>query len=305
MGEIIQTEEYLPAADIDLIHKRADIDSIHNRKKRSMTSSRSLSSNRAGEAAGDPTFGNLFNLFRPAIRIPSQIMTRIPRFRFKDRPKPNPIRIQNVFVDPPIVPINVAQPGEPGGGGTPASNPAIADNLVPRGLRPVAVFPPYLFPRTVPAQCLIFLEPDPPKKRPVYGSDQYRPPRPQNPRPQKRLAFPILRNVNNYFKSLSRTFKRKLRRQRRIRKRVRRDYQKAYRTHLVEVPSFERRYGFRCKITLVDKQQCQLGVSCDSEGNRLSERIIKRQAGEEFLATGPPECRTELSPLGCTPAVQN
>ena len=123
----------------------------------------SLSSNRAGEAAGDPTFGNLFNLFRPAIRIPSQIMTRIPRFRFKDRPKPNPIRIQNVFVDPPIVPINVAQPGEPGGGGTPASNPAIADNLVPRGLRPVAVFPPYLFPRTVPAQCLIFLEPDPQK----------------------------------------------------------------------------------------------------------------------------------------------
>ena len=98
-------------------------------------------------------------------------MTRIPRFRFKDRPKPNPIRIQNVFVDPPIVPINVAQPGEPGGGGTPASNPAIADNLVPRGLRPVAVFPPYLFPRTVPAQCLIFLEPDPPKKRPVYGKN--------------------------------------------------------------------------------------------------------------------------------------
>ena len=131
----------------------------------------SLSSNRAGEAAGDPTFGNLFNLFRPAIRIPSQIMTRIPRFRFKDRPKPNPIRIQNVFVDPPIVPINVAQPGEPGGGGIPASNPAIADNLVPRGLRPVAVFPPYLFPRTVPAQCLIFLEPDPPKKRPVYGKN--------------------------------------------------------------------------------------------------------------------------------------
>ena len=137
------------------------------------------------------------------------------------------------------------------------------------------------------------------------GSDQYRPPRSQNPRPQKRLAFPILRNVNNYFKSLSRTFKRRLRRQRRVRKRVRRDYQKAYRTHLVEVTSFERRYGFRCKITLVDKQQCQLGVSCDSEGNRLSERIIKRQSGEEFLATGPPECRTELSPLGCTPAVQN
>ena len=37
--EIIQTEEYLTAADIDLIHKRADINSINKRKKRSMTSS--------------------------------------------------------------------------------------------------------------------------------------------------------------------------------------------------------------------------------------------------------------------------
>ena len=38
--------------------------------------------------------------------------------------------------------------------------------------------------------------------------------------------------------------------------------------------------------------------------NSLQEQIIKHQAGEEFVATGPPECRTELSPLGCTPAVQ-
>ena len=37
--EIIQTEEYLTAADIDLIHKRADINIINKRKKRSMTSS--------------------------------------------------------------------------------------------------------------------------------------------------------------------------------------------------------------------------------------------------------------------------
>ena len=37
--EIIQTEEYLTAADIDLIHKRADINLINKRKKRSMTSS--------------------------------------------------------------------------------------------------------------------------------------------------------------------------------------------------------------------------------------------------------------------------
>ena len=96
-------------------------------------------------------------------------MTRIPNFRFKDRPKPNPIRIQNVLVDPPIVPKNVPQPGEPGGGGTPDMHPEIVRALLPRGRKAVAVFPPYLFPRTVPAQCLIFVEKDPPKKTPVYG----------------------------------------------------------------------------------------------------------------------------------------
>ena len=74
------------------------------------------------------------------------------------------------MVDPPIVPKNVAQPGEPGGGAPPGRNPALIDALVPGGLRGVAVFPPYLFPRTVPAQCVIFLEPDPPKKKPVYGN---------------------------------------------------------------------------------------------------------------------------------------
>ena len=39
--------------------------------------------------------------------------------------------------------------------------------------------------------------------------------------------------------------------------------------------------------------------------NYLSEQIIKHQTGEEFLASGPPECRTEWSRLECTPAIQN
>ena len=77
-------------------------------------------------------------------------------------------------------------------------------------------------------------------------------------------------------------------------------------------PSFD----FRCRVTLVDKQQCQLGYSCDAVGNRLSGRLkkrtatdensrSKRQAGEEFFADGPPQCRTELSPLGCTPVFRS
>ena len=83
--EIIQTEEYLTAADIDLIHKK-------KKKKRSVTNNR----------AGNPTFPNIFSLFtrNPGIRAPfsslASVMTRTPRFRFRDRPKPNPIIIQNV-----------------------------------------------------------------------------------------------------------------------------------------------------------------------------------------------------------------
>ena len=85
--EIIQTEEYLTAADIDLIHKRSD----HHQKKRSVPNDR----------VGDPTFPNIFSLFNrnPGIRIPFSpvaMLTRRPRFRFRDRPKPNPIIVQNV-----------------------------------------------------------------------------------------------------------------------------------------------------------------------------------------------------------------
>ena len=207
---------------------------------------------------------------------------------------------QNVFVDPPIIPINVAQPGEPGGGALPAAN-ADAASLAPPGLRAVSVFPPYLFPRTVPAVCVIFLEPPKPKyPKHEYGYGYEHPKHP--PVPIRKPPVPFTTRLKNYFRSLK------------YRKRLlkKRDTGYGYpkttkkpRVHLQEVISFERRYGFRCRVTLVDRQQCQLGISCDSEGNRLSDRKVqkrqKRQAGEEFFADGPPECRTELSPLGCTP----
>ena len=60
-----------------------------------------------------------------------------------------------------------AQPGTPGGGASPsvagagAAMPqtlAIALTLVPLGLTPVAVFPPYNTPRTTPAVSVIFSE---------------------------------------------------------------------------------------------------------------------------------------------------
>lgn len=293
--EIIQTEEYLTAADIDLIIKKKKKRSVHTLQKFRCANGFNVFNLQNCERTGFD-LSNIFPFslfFRGPIRGPFSNPTRRPRFRVK--PPPQPIVTQTVLVDPPLVPINVAQPGEPGGGGTPERNPE-ATNLVPDGFKPVTVFPPYLFPRTVPALCVIFLEPKArfykkPEKEYGYGYQH-----PGYPVKKTAGGFPIVQKVKNYFKSLKRTIKRRLDPRS---KRIKRE-DKNYRVHLVEVPSFERRYGFRCRITLVDKQQCQLGVSCDSEGNRLSDRIQKRQDAE-FLADGPPECRTELSPLGCTP----
>ena len=203
---------------------------------------------------------------------------------------------QTVLVDPPIIPVNVAQPGEPGGGALPEANPSAAA-LAPPGRRAVTVFPPYLFPRTVPAVCVIFLD-IPKSKYPKheYGYGYHEPKHVRKP------PLPFTTRVKNYFRSL----KYRRRRHRVAKRDAGYGYPKTTkkpRIHLQEVVAYERTYGFRCTITLVDRQSCQLGVSCDSEGNRLAEKKKrqKRQAGEEFIADGPPECRTELSPLGCTP----
>ena len=56
------------------------------------------------------------------------------------------------------VPPGNAVPGTPGGGGLPATATAPVLALVPAGLIPVAVFPPYATPRTLPADSVIFLE---------------------------------------------------------------------------------------------------------------------------------------------------
>lgn len=192
------------------------------------------------------------------------------------------IQVEKKRVLPPLIPKNVAQPGEPGGGDFPQNGDPEVLGLVPRGLRPVAVFPPYLFPRTVPAKCVIWAEPDPVFLR-------------LEPPPSPKLSF--LDRIRSFFG---------LRRRHRVarnasayKKYKPKKYPKKVR--IEEVPAFERRYGFRCKITLVDRLQCQLGLTCDADGNRLAQ---SRQTGEEFFADGPPECRTELSPLGCRPFVK-
>ncbi len=69
---------------------------------------------------------------------------------------------QPPLTEPGEAPPGNPQPGQPGGGGSPFNfgNPATAAALalVPAGLTPVAVFPPWARPRTVPAVAVIFSE---------------------------------------------------------------------------------------------------------------------------------------------------
>ena len=80
---------------------------------------------------------------------------------------------------PPAIGAGGAPPGSPapgssGGGGSPnvVANPiaASAVALVPAGLTAVAVFPPFLTPRTLPAIAVIFSEESTRRKRDTYGS---------------------------------------------------------------------------------------------------------------------------------------
>ena len=60
-----------------------------------------------------------------------------------------------------LVPPGNPQPGTPRGGAKPVGNTRDAQEalaLIPRGTVPVAVFPPFATPRTVPAVSVIFLE---------------------------------------------------------------------------------------------------------------------------------------------------
>ena len=54
-------------------------------------------------------------------------------------------------------------------------------------------------------------------------------------------------------------------------------------------------YGFVTKVTLVDNEPCELGVTCDQDANKIQRRKawqFDRQTGEEFVSGAPPDCRT-------------
>ena len=85
--------------------------------------------------------------------------------------------VQNPIIDvqplPGIAPPNVPQPSQPGGGDPPSANPEAAA-LAPPGTVPVAVFPPFIRPRTYPAICVIFSELTEYEKHNQYGKRRKR-----------------------------------------------------------------------------------------------------------------------------------
>ena len=66
-------------------------------------------------------------------------------------------------------------------------------------------------------------------------------------------------------------------------------------------------YGFVSDVTIVNGQECTIGVTCDNEGHKINnlypqsrknltprqyfENYINRQSNERFRARGGPRCR--------------
>ena len=107
-------------------------------------------------------------LFKTALSVP---LLSTPQPQTPLQPQPVPVT-SAVVVDPPpgIAPLDVPQPGQPGGGDPPSANPQAAA-LAPPGTVPVAVFPPFIRPRTFPAMCVIFSELTASEQR--YNSNSY------------------------------------------------------------------------------------------------------------------------------------
>ena len=142
--EIVQNEEYLTEADLDLIRRRYKRQSTDQMPSIPVISPIFEDLPTASESVQDD------NLLPTLVSIGVGIGT---------------VAVAALYAIPDIpltlegsgVPPGNPEPGTPGGGGAPNTLPeAVA--LVPVGLNAIAVFPPYNTPRTVPAISVIFAE---------------------------------------------------------------------------------------------------------------------------------------------------
>ena len=241
-----------------------------------------------------------------------------------------------VTPDLPIVTSQGIPPGNdvvgcPWGGGLPQGRSMImrlALTLVPAGKTPVAVFPPFHKPRTRKAVCVIFAEGNGDEShshRSVYSRFKRSMTRRHLRRKQRGTSFLSrqLKQMNYKLKETKHSLMTVLKCMRatirrllsggKHRRRLYRSYKRSGYNN--EVNSFddcfndvdEPRYGYACRVRLVENQPCVLGVTCrgvpDDEDDDLVDLFdtafeiltttdsTGRQTGEGFSSAGPADCR--------------
>ena len=149
-----------------------------------------------------------------------------------------------IFEGPPLIPYDVPNPGQPGGGYEPHPEHHYKIlSLVPYGLIPLAVFP-NLYRGGNPSECVIFAEPDPV----IVPS----PPPPPIPIPP---PLPPYYSYDPYLRLRKKTHDRK-----NARNFVKMKKNAHQRQH-IQI-DHHRLYGFRCLVTIIDNKSCSTYKEC-------------------------------------------
>ena len=162
--------------------------------------------------------------------------------------------------------------------------------LAPVGTIPVAVFPPYAIPRTVPAVTVIFKETQTGSEGPGSGIfNRFK-------TKLQQVKCIILRLMRQFGLKRRKAFCD-------LERMATNPYERG------EFPNFDEctddcsgpqdeLYGFRTNVTLVDNVPCIPSATCEKVTRRASNpndwrwsSATKRQTGEEFFSEAPPDCR--------------
>ena len=145
-----------------------------------------------------------------------------------------------IFEGPPLIPYDVPNPGQPGGGYEPHPDHHYKIlSLVPYGLIPLAVFP-NLYRGGNPSECVIFAEPDP-----VIVPSPPPPPIPIPPPYYLHDPYLRLRKKTHDRKNTRKFVKMK---------------KNAHQRRHIQID--HRLYGFRCLVTIIDKKSCSTYKEC-------------------------------------------
>ena len=259
--EIVQNEEYLSEADLDLIRRRY--------KRQTNTSTSGTTSIFSTEPLQDVDL--LPTLIGLGVGIGTLAVGAL--YAIPDLP----------LTSPSGVPPGNPQPGTPGGGGEPNTLPqAVA--LVPPGLNAIAVFPPYTTPRTIPAISVIFAE------NPAIGPQTGRRKRSDNWYVREKMAqlmkrFRCLR-VKLRYRSLKKKYPPTTYHPHYGKREVINSLDDCF--DFIDEPL----YGFR---TLVSTEKFCLGNDLNCLQTSSSTIGIQSRQTEEFVSEAPADCRLTLT----------